>query len=216
MKELLEYQNIIIGLGVISLFFAFFAISNLFKRNLLSFGSFTLLAGISAISLALVMNLYTYNELTNEDPVAAMTFSQVSPQLFNVRLTYPDGKQRNFELHGDEWQLDARVLKWTWFSNLFGMDTIYRIERLSGRYRDAAAGRTKPRSVYNLGENQGLDLWRIASKYPEWFPFVDAIYGSATYMPMASRAAYLVSVSQSGLIARAANEAAASAIRRWN
>jgi hypothetical protein len=46
-------------------------------------------------------------------------------------------------------------------------------------------------------------------------PWVDALFGSATFVPMADGALYAVSVSQSGLIARPANQAARNAVAGW-
>ena len=48
----------------------------------------------------------------------------------------------------------------------------------------------------------------MSTDHPRWLPFVDAVYGSATYMPMADGARYQVSITQSGLIARPLNPAA--------
>ena len=62
------------------------------------------------------------------------------------------------------------------------------------------------RTVYALSENPGVDLWTLSIEYPRWLPFVDAVYGSATYLPMADGARYEVSITQSGLIARPLNE----------
>jgi len=69
--------------------------------------------------------------------------------------------------------------------------------------------------VYALSENPGLDLWMLSTRYPRWLPFVDAVYGSATYMPMAHGARYQVSMTQSGLVARPMNQAAATATESW-
>jgi hypothetical protein len=114
-------------------------------------------------------------------------------------------------LAGDEWQLDARVLKWKGWANLLGLDAQYRLERVSGRYRDIEQERTGERTVYGLSENPGVDLWVLSTQYPKWLPFVDAVYGSATYLPMADGARYEVKMTQSGLMARPVNEAANAA-----
>jgi hypothetical protein len=111
--------------------------------------------------------------------------------------------------------MDARVLKWRGIAVLIGFDTLYRLDRLSGRYRDITQERTGPRTVYGLSEEEGLDLWTIARRYAHWIPWVDALYGSATYMPMVDGASYTVSVSSTGLLARPNNEIARKAINEW-
>ena len=116
---------------------------------------------------------------------------------------------------GDEWQLDARVLKWKGWANLFGLDAQYRLERVSGRYRDITQERTAERTVYPLAENPGLDLWQITLDKPGRLPFVDAVYGNAAYMPMSDGARYEISITQTGLIARPVNAAAQQAAGSW-
>jgi hypothetical protein len=147
-------------------------------------------------------NLHTYTRLTHEQPVARLAFERVGEQRYRATLTRSSGEVRSLELRGDEWQLDARILKWRGWANLLGFDAHYRLERISGRYRDVAQERGEARTVEELGEARGIDLWQLAQSRPRWLPFVDAIYGSATYLPMADGARYRVSLGQSGLIAR--------------
>lgn len=72
-----------------------------------------------------------------------------------------------------------------------------------------------PRTVYSLYQQRGVDIWRLDREYRGWIPWVDAVYGSATYMPMVDRAEYALNITTSGLIARADNEIAEEAIKRW-
>ena len=62
-----------------------------------------------------------------------------------------DGEpDRLLSMLGDEWQLDARVINWKPPATLLGLEPIYRLERLSGRYPDLVDERTAPRSVHAL------------------------------------------------------------------
>ncbi|HEX2197421.1 MAG TPA: hypothetical protein VHG88_02200, partial [Burkholderiales bacterium] len=112
-------------------------------------------------------------------------------------------------------QIDARVLKWRPMGNLLGLDTLYRLERLSGRYGDAASERAAPRTVHELAGEAGLDLWTLTRRYQRYVPLADALYGSAAFVPMAEGAQYVVTVSSSGLVVRPANEAARKALGGW-
>ncbi|MDX1514455.1 MAG: hypothetical protein R3174_12015 [Gammaproteobacteria bacterium] len=164
----------------------------------------------------MALNLHTYQRLTNEQQVADITFRQFEPRAYGVTLNIEGaGDPRRFVLRGDEWQIDARVLKWHGFANLLGLDSHYRLERLSGRFADLATERIGPRTVYSLASPAGLDLWAIANRYKKWIPMVDAIYGSAAYLPMANGARFEISVTQSGLVARPANPAAATSLYHW-
>jgi hypothetical protein len=107
------------------------------------------------------------------------------------------------------------VLKWRPPANLLGLDARYRLERLSGRYVEVENESTRLRTVHGLATERGLNVWNLAQRYRRWLPLVDARYGSAAYLPMADGARFSVSLTQSGLIARAENEAAREATARW-
>jgi hypothetical protein len=175
-----------------------------------------LLLAVAALIFIVSLNLHTYARLTHEEPVAEIVFEARSPQHYRATLTgIPGGDMQIFMLAGDEWQLDARVLKWKGWANLLGLDAQYRLERVSGRYRDIDQERNDERTVYALSENPGVDLWKLSTQYPRWLPFVDAVYGSATYLPMADSARYQVSITQSGLVARPINAAAETVVKGW-
>jgi len=110
---------------------------------------------------------------------------------------------------------DARVLKWTGLANLLGMKTAYRLERLSGRYRDVQQERQAVRTVYQLDNDRGVDLWELVRKSERKLPWLDAVYGSAAYMPMVDKGLYQVTISNSGLVVRADNAIAQQAVDAW-
>ena len=121
-----------------------------------------LLAG-AALFFVVSLNLHTYARLTHEQPVAEIVFEARGPQRYRATLAQvPSGEMQMFMLAGDEWQLDARVLKWKGWANLLGLDAQYRLERVSGRYRDIEQERKDERTVYALSENPGVDLWTMS------------------------------------------------------
>lgn len=174
-----------------------------------------LFLALAALAIAIAMNLRTYQILVQEQPVAGVRFEALGPQYFRVYLIPESGSSQVLELRGDQWQIDARVLKWTGIANLLGMKTAYRLERLSGRYRDIQQERQGVRSVYRLDNDAGIDLWALLQKSERKLPWLDAVYGSAAYMPMVDKAQYRVSISNSGLVVRAANAVAQKAIDEW-
>jgi hypothetical protein len=196
------------------------ACQRLFRARFLSAGGSAfaglLLLAIAALTFVVSLNFHTYARLTHEQPVAEIVFETRGPQRYRATLTQmPSGEMQVFVLAGDEWQLDARVLKWQGWANLLGLDAQYRLERVSGRYSDIEQERHDERTVYDLSENPGVDLWKLSTQYPDWLPFLDAIYGSATYQPMAEGARYEVRITQSGLIARPINAAAETVAKGW-
>jgi hypothetical protein len=170
----------------------------------------------AAASAVVAMNLRTYARLTYEQPVLFVEFQATGPQRFTATVTRVQTDQsQSYELAGDEWQVDARVLKWHGFANVLGLDAYYRLERVSGRYRDIEQERSAPHSVYSLYQAPFFDLYGFAQAHPRWIPFVEGFYGSATYQPMAPGARYEVRLTQSGLISKPDNEAANTAARAW-
>jgi len=177
-------------------------------------GAVAIAAG-AAISLV-ALNLHTYARLTYEQPVAELSFEARGPQHYLATLTrLPGHEVQTFELAGDEWQVDARVLKWHGWANLLGLDARYRLERVSGRYSDIEQERSAPRSVYALSKTPVLDLWSFAKAHPHWVPFIDGFYGSATYLPMQPGVRFRVTLTQSGLIARPVDSTAPAADDSW-
>jgi hypothetical protein len=185
-------------------------------------GTFNTLLGALLISLAVgivgvLANLYTYQQLTREQAVGNIHFVRWGTQQYVATLTLADNTAvpLEFSLLGDEAQLDARILKWKGVGNLLGFETLYRLERLGGRYRNVADETGKERTVYALAENPGIEIWSLINQYQQWMPWVDATYGNAVYLPMAHDAVYAISMSNSGLVVRPGNDNASAVLRDW-
>ena len=219
----LDPQVLIVGMALggalLGVPFLVVALRRLRRFRLLG-ATFHLLIGsalILGVALAglVAANLFSYARLTHEQEAARITSRQLGPRHFAVTLHTSNAPPRHYELRGDEWQIDARVLKWRPMGNLLGLDTLYRLERLSGRYGDVAVERAAQRTVYDLAEAPGLDIWLLVRRYQRYLPLADALYGSAAFVPMAEGAEYTVIVLTSGLAVRPANEAARKAVGGW-
>jgi len=172
-------------------------------------------------------NVQTYARLTYERPVATLAIRQLAPQYFEATVTQPAAgnlpeRTAVYPVNGDEWRMEAQVLKWKPWANVVGLDSQYRLDRLSGRYQNIDQERSGARSVHALSGGDvetgplaalpwSLSVWDTARKYRRYIDAVDTLYGSAAYMPMADGATYEVWITQSGLIARPTNEAGRSA-----
>lgn len=183
-----------------------------FKGGRGVFGGGMLIA-VGALLSLLGLNIQTYHRLAYERPVAEITLAQLGPQEFNATLKQADGTQHDYRLTGDQWRVEARVLKWKPWANVLGLDSQYRLDRLSGRYESTQDELNAERSAYDIRPERstGIDLWPLARKFSQYAPVVDTLYGSGAYMPMADGARYDVRITQSGLIARPLNERAAEA-----
>ena len=213
-------------IAILGLAFTVTGIKRLLQRHFLKAagleftGLIFLLLASSAFLLA--SNLHTYQRLVYEQPIAEISFQQLSRRQYRASINALDSSfHKTVELNGDEWQLDAQVLTWQGVATLLGLDANYRLHRISGRFVDIDEERAQPRSVYSLVrplayiEDDNFDLWQFANENQSWLDWVDAVYGSAVFLPMTDGARYNIAISRTGLIARPANDEAKKAVSRW-
>ena len=177
---------------------------------------FVVSAVLATAGVLLAMSYYSYERLTAEQTVSRIEFRRTGPSEYQARLMIEGEQDRLFTLRGDEWQMDARLVIWKPPATILGLDPIYRLERLSGRFTDIGRERSESRTVHELSPPQRIDVWQVARRFPALTPGIDAYYGSATFVPMADGARFEVSLSRDALIARPANAAARSALGNWS
>jgi hypothetical protein len=214
------YTLLAVFIVSIALFFAYQSLKFLWLNSWF-LGLIKGLFGLSLLALAigfglLATDIYSYKQVLLEQPVATITFDEIESQYFNAEVVDSNGNQKRFKLRGDQWQLDARIIKWKGYLSGFGIKPAYRLDRLSGRYYDIEKETKEVRTAYAIASSYfGLDLWRLFQARPQWFPIVDAHYGSATYLPMKKGALYEITLSNTGLVARPLNSVANDAIAEW-
>ena len=176
-------------------------------------GSVTAVIGTAGILLAI--SYLGYQRLTDEQSVGVIEFSPTAPQEYIARLMIDGQLDRLLTLRGEEWQLDARIVTWKPPATLPGLEPVYQLERLSGRYTSVQRELTESRTVHALAEERPLDLWSLARRFPRFAPGVDAYYGTAPYLPMADGARFHITLSRDALVARPVNDAAREALGDW-
>ena len=172
-------------------------------------------AELATAGVLLFVSYLGYERLTAEQLVGSIQFDQSGPDEYTARLMLEGRLDRLLHLRGDEWQLDARIITWKPPATILGLEPVYQLERLSGRYSSIERERSEPRTVHALAEERPLDLWSVARRFPRFAPGVDAYYGTATYLPMADGARFRVTLSRDALVARPANELAREAVGEW-
>ena len=163
----------------------------------------------------LLLSYVSYGRLIEEQHVSSIEFRRVSPQEFQARLSIAGDMDQFFILRGNEWQMDARIVTWRPPMTVLGLDPIYQLDRLSGRYAEIDREQTEARTVHSLAPPLPTDVWQLARRFPMLTPGIDAHYGTATYVPMADGARFDVSLSRDALIARPVNDRARQAIGEW-
>ncbi len=216
-------MNTLLAITTICTLIAVFFIFGMFRhlrrgRMVRAGGSFAggvATASVGGAGMILLGSIYSYGQLTAEQTVGLIEFRENAPGEYAARLMIEGESDRLLTLNGDEWQIDARVVSWKPPVSMLGLEPIYQLERLSGRYSDVQREVSEPRTVHALAEVSALDIWNIARRFPILMPGVDAYYGTATYVPMADGARFEVSLSRDALIARPINDAARKAVGEW-
>lgn len=169
-----------------------------------------------------VLHLQTYERMPTRasQVIAQVHCERTGPSAYRVTLTrLPAGRMQVLEMAGDEWQLDARTLVWIGRAADLGLRDSYRLDRISGRYRQPAAA-TPPASYALTDDDEpGEDIWAQARTQSHWAGRIDARHAYSPWRALADGARYDVSLvrprggGDPALDARPANEAAAKAMR---
>ena len=169
---------------------------------------------LGALCATISVGIRGYRELTREDLAATVVTYPLGPQRFRATVTLPDSSVHMYDLAGDALYVDAHILKWRPLANVLGLHTAYELDRIGGRYQKLADEQTRERTVYSLATDKPFNTFDLARRYWLLRPFVDAQYGSATFINAttgsgravrdARQVTYEVLVSTTGLLVRAA------------
>jgi hypothetical protein len=171
-----------------------------------------LCGSLATLSGAVTVGIAGYHAFTQEVVAATITTEPLGRQRFRATVLLPDSSLHSYDLAGDEIYVDAHILKWRPIANLLGLQTAYELDRIAGRYHTVADEQTRERTVYSLAQDKPFNTFDLARRYWVLRPFVDAQYGSATFInataarrPQDARSVtYEVRVSTTGLLVRAA------------
>ncbi len=214
------YEGLAIGSIVVGAFLLLLSLKVL-RRSAWLMGWLRGMMGLLLVACGVSMGLLAfdiagYKQLTSESSIAEIRFEQLAPQQYKTWIVDAEGQESTYILKGDQWQMDARIIKWPGTLAVWGMKPGYRLDRISGRYYSLDMERNAERSVYSIAPSQTpFDLWLWLERFDQQMPFVDAAYGSAAFVPMEDGAAYEVMLSNTGLLARPLNDAASQAVGRW-
>jgi len=169
---------------------------------------------IGIYTLVIAVNLMGYQSLEGMKTVAKVSTQRQGDQQWVVTLQTGQEAPLIQSVRGDQWQLDARIIRFAGPIRWLGIAPGYRLERLSGRYTSLEQEQNLPRTVIGLGQQRWPDLWELDRQFN--LPFVEGVYGNATFMPMRDGALFAVRLSASGLVATPENEAARQAVQLWD
>ncbi len=164
--------------------------------------------------ILILMDFVSYENILEEQTLATLNIEEIDKQKYKVTVEYVfENKQENYELRGDLWQMDAKIIRWRGLFQAMGAKPGYRLDRISGRYYSYEQETRDERTVYDLSSSKyGMDVWTWINGKGGFFPWVDAVYGSATYLPLVDGGIYQVRLSNNGLTALPVNSAAKDAV----
>lgn len=174
-------------------------------RRLIKIGLLPLLLGLAALGMLFSSWLYTYHRLSHEALVAELSFDRLGDQVYRASLSAGDlCRVELYQLNGDQWRIEAQFVKWKPWANLLGLDAMYRLDRIEGRYRDVAQQNERHTMAYALPRPTAVDMVDVAEALGRLNFFLDASYGSSTFHHIDTGLVYRVYRTQSGLITRTA------------
>jgi len=136
----------------------------------------------------------TYKTLTKETPIVTITFKAEGNNKFLATLKdNQKDKIGDYEIYGNQWQLDAGFYKMSYFANILGIESRYTLDRFQGRYKDIKDANTKQVKAYQLESNTLVDDFSF---------FFDTTYGSSTYKDIKINTVYTVFKTPTGLMVR--------------
>jgi hypothetical protein len=151
-------------------------------RNLISL---LLLTTIGGMFLFLGFFFIAYHNFTYEEKVAVVEVVPIDEQKCNLIIEefLEDGKSNlyRFEIEGDQWMIEGDILKWEDYVNFLGLHTRYRLNRVRGRYIKTKDEITNSPTVHSLIEDEEDFLWGILYDAGHKLPFVNTVYGNATF-----------------------------------
>jgi len=171
-----------------------------------------ILAGLYVLVIA--VNLTSYHSLVGMQTVATISTQRQADQIWQVTLNSDDSVSTVRTLQGDQWQIDVRIIRFSGPLRWLDIASGYRLDRLSGRYTSLEQERSSPRTAIALSEAIWPDLWQWDREVN--LPFVEAVDGNATFMPMRDGAVFDVKLSSSGLVAVPVNDQARAAVQFWD
>jgi hypothetical protein len=197
-----------IAFGLLAVAFIYLATSAWRRRSRVSsfvaFLTAALFVSLAALCGAITLGIRGYRAFTAEALAATIKTDPIGPHHFRATVTLPDSSLHMFDLAGDAVYVDAHVLKWRPIGTFLGLQTVYELDRIAGRYQTLGDEQTRERTVYSLAHAKPFDAFDLAKRYWVLRPLVDAEYGSATFIGATAPggATYEIRVSTTGLLVR--------------
>ncbi len=160
---------------------------------------YTILASLLSL---LFISIQGYQALTNEIFIAKVSIIQKNEQNFIAIVQYENSDEHFYHLAGDEVMFEANIIKWKPWANIVGLNNIYRMDRIRGRYLSIDDEKNKPTTVYKLSDEKSIDIAQWRDNYQSLSFVLDVEHGSASYAPVDKKSIYSLVMTTNGLLLR--------------
>ena len=182
MKPLCLFMLLSVGLAMMLSWWALRSrtLITLLQRVVLA----TLMALVAVLLSLLLVVLRACQTFSGETLVARVSVRSLEHDCFE--LTYrPESRVPRVmtvaQLEGDQWALSGGIIKWHPWLTFLGMKSAHRPTRLIGQFSDLKRARRIPQTIVPLngGEDRVWTWWFWAAPS---LPFVEAVYGSSSFI----------------------------------
>jgi hypothetical protein len=176
------------------------------SRYLFSVATGAFLVGVGAASLGLWMALGAFGDVRHKTHVAEIQCIELAPQKLRVYYVPLDesgrrGATETYDLDGDEWQVGGDLLRFRSLLTKLGVDTVFQVTRVEGRWLAAADANQHKPSAFDRGATSSswLQLYRNGTRGPlGWM--VQGVNGGAVSQLPDRRALYDLYVTSDGFV----------------
>jgi hypothetical protein len=176
-------------------------------RHVLAVGGGALLVGIGLAALGLAIALQTWRVFTHKTHVAEVQCIELGPQKLRVYFVPIErdgarGKTEVYDIDGDEWTVAGDVLRFRPKMVLLGVETVYSITRVEGRYVKAEQANAHKSTAFDRAggtSNGWLALYKEGARGPLGWLIAGA-HGQAVSQLPDRKAVYDLFVTPNGFI----------------
>ncbi|MCX5657213.1 MAG: hypothetical protein NTZ48_03165 [Candidatus Omnitrophica bacterium] len=148
-------------------------------------------------TISAAMFLRMYEAFDREKLIAEVTFQDINSDNMELVLksTQRDNRAQKFILRGEQWMIGGEILRWKKPLYFWGLNSLYKLTRISGRYLDTSKEQFASHQEINGGTDK---LWLFLYRNQSIFPFIDAVYGNAVYAFPKEKTVFKVYVNKNG------------------
>lgn len=178
-------------------------------------------AGIFFLGFSIVLalsakDISSYRAVENNQTIATLSFRKKDANIYLLDLQEAGGELYTTDIEGQQWQLYARMFKWSPLAGAMGFRPGYRLESVSGRFIELQLdNKSGKRDAQILNSSNQVDVWQFLNKHSVGFLSVDAYMSSPGFIPVADGAIFDVVLSGQNLTVNPLNDAAKSALKSW-